>query len=108
MSEVAEQKRSRLPLALGIAIGLAIITTIVSVAIYHFAGFYKLDLSRPGFETERADIESNIEQSFDSTTPLTKEALDNILEDYDTRIDNLKSYGDFRDSPLSDDRLLQQ
>ena len=101
-------ERSQLPLALGIAIGASLVTTVVSVVIYNVTGFYKLDLSRPGYESERQNIEDRTEETFDTTSPLTKEALDSILHDFDTRVENLKSYGDFRESVLTDESLQIQ
>ncbi|HEU5187559.1 MAG TPA: hypothetical protein VFT87_03580 [Candidatus Saccharimonadales bacterium] len=106
MTPVEQSERSQLPVALGIAVGIALVMTVVSVAIYQVAGFYELDLSRPGYETVRADIDDSVEESYDTTSPLTKEALDEILSTFDTRIENLKSYGDFGGDGLSDDRLL--
>lgn len=104
--EVEKPKRSQLPLALGIATVIAIIMTVISVSIYNLAGFYKLDLSRPGYETERGDIENTIEEPYDTTSPLTKEALDDVLHTLDSRVENLKSYGDFRSDALNDENLL--
>lgn len=108
MTDVVEepQRRSQLPLALGIAIGIAVVMTVLSVSIYYFAGFYKLDLSRPGFEAQRADIDNTVEATFDTTGPLTTEVLAEVLKDFDTRVNNLNTYSDFNDQVLRDEDLL--
>lgn len=101
------QKRSKLPIALGIAAVVAIIMTIISVAIYNIAGFYKLDLSRPGYEIEREDVFSNeATQSYDSTSPLSAKALSEVLAEFDERVSNLNGYGDFSNDALSDTNVL--
>lgn len=101
-----KSERSQLPVALSIAVGIAVVMTVVSAAIYQVAGFYELDLSRPGYETVRADVEDAIEEPYDTSSPLTAEALDQVLQTFDERVENLKSQGDFGSDALSDEKLL--
>jgi flagellar basal body-associated protein FliL len=97
---------SRLPLALGIAIVVALVLTVVSVAIYSRNGSSKLDLSRPGYERERQEVrQTEPQKTYDTTSPVTKGAIDEFLTEYDQRIKDLSQYGDFRDQPLSDSEL---
>lgn len=101
------QKRSKLPIALGIAALVALVMTVISVAIYNIAGFYKLDLSRPGYEIEREDVFSNeATQTYDSTSPLSSDALSDVLTEFDERVSNLNGYGDFTNDALSDENVL--
>lgn len=100
-------KRSKLPLALGLAVAVTIVMTIVSVSIYTFAGFYKLDLSRPGYEIEREDVFTNeATQSYDSTSPLSSDSVDKILKDFDNHVSDIDSYGDFSNDALSDENII--
>ncbi|HSE29186.1 MAG TPA: hypothetical protein VLA77_01200 [Candidatus Saccharimonadales bacterium] len=107
-SPVGEPKqKSKLPIALGLASLIAVSMTIISVAIYYFAGFYKLDLSRPGYEIEREDVfNSEGTQTYDSTSSLSAGAIDDILKEFDERNTSLDSYGDFNNDALSDENIL--
>jgi hypothetical protein len=102
----AVPQRSRLPVALAIAVVFALTTTVISVAIYTADGSYKLDLSRPGFEREREEVRANEPQkTYDTTGPVTNEAIEEFLREYDSRLDDLNQYGDFNDQPLKDQGL---
>jgi len=101
------RKRSKLPLALGTAIGMAVIMTLVSIVIYYLGGFNKLDLSRPGYEVEREDVSSSdAAPTYDTTSPLSADSLNKILDDFDTRARSVESYGDFNSNNLSDENVL--
>lgn len=109
-TENAAQKNRSLVVALAIAIGVAITMTCLSVGVYYAAGFYKLDLSRPGYEAEREDITSeSTQKTYDTASPVTSQAIDDFLTDYDRNINALNTYGDFRDTAaLSDESLSLQ
>lgn len=96
-------ERSRLPFALGLVIGIALLLTAISVSIYSLGGFSKLDLSRPGFERERGEVrQTETQKTYDTTSPVTRGAIDEFLKEYDERAKSLKEYGDFRDQALDD------
>lgn len=95
-------RKSKLPIALGLAVCFAITTTVASVIVYTVDGSYRLDLSRPGFETEREEVKTTESQkTYDTTSPVTETTVTDFLTEYDTRIKDLSEYGDFRDEPLS-------
>lgn len=99
-------ERSRLPFALGLVIAIALLLTTVSVSIYSFGGFSKLDLSRPGFERERSEVrQTETQKSYNTSGPVTRGAIDEFLKEYDQRATSLKEYGDFRDQALDDASL---
>lgn len=102
------KKVSRLPWALGLAVGIALLMTCLSVSVYYMAGFYKFDLSRPGFESERKDVtSSDTQKTYDTTTPVNAAALDSFLGEYDVNVNAMRAYSDFRDATsLSDSALL--
>lgn len=106
--EEGHNKPSRLPWALGLAVVVALVMTCLSVTIYYSAGFYKFDLSRPGFESERNDIAtSDTPKAYDTTTPVNSAAIDSFLVEYDANVNTMRAYGSFGDgSALSDKSLL--
>lgn len=104
MSRVPQAKR--LPIALGSAIAISLALTVISVELYSVGGFSKLDLSRPGFERERNQVSQGDQQKvYDTTSPVTKSAVDSFLGEYDGYTKSLKTVGDFRDQALEDSDL---
>ena len=96
----------KLPFALAGAIVLSLALMTVSVVWYTSDGSSKLDLSRPGYEQERAEVRtSDTQKSYDTTSPVTKAAIDDFLAEYDERDKELKSYGSFSDSVLDDNDI---
>lgn len=96
----------RLYAGLGAAILATLVLTLVSVTIYKIGGFYRYDLSRPGYEKERASLASfPTAVSLDTTSPVTKEAATTFLEDLDKHRHNLDAYNTFAEGGLSDEDL---
>ncbi len=96
----------KLPLALTGAIVLSIMLTIVSVAWYSLDGSAKLDLSRPGYERERSEVRTtDTQKTYDTTSPVTKSAVDDFLKEYDGRTKELSGYGNFGDGALDDNDI---
>ena len=98
----------KLGIALGCAVVVAVCLTVISILIYYGAGFYKFDLSRPGYEKERSQVTNDSDstpKNYDTTSPITSKALDDFLRDYDTGTTKAAAYGDFRDQSLSDTDL---
>ena len=106
--EDEHHKQSRLPWALGIAVVVAFAMTCLSVTVYYMAGFYKFDLSRPGYESERKNVTGgDTQKNYDTTTPVNAAALDAFLSEYDTNVNAMRTYGNFSDgTALSDKSLL--
>lgn len=109
MEGTIEKKNHNL-LLLGIGATLiAMITTGISILIYHYSGDIYLDRSRPGFLPDKEEIESQGEDTeylFSAEGPITKYDLDEYLKQFQEEIkdlDELKNpYGP---EPLSDDAL---
>jgi hypothetical protein len=98
--------KHRLPLALCIVVAAALGLVAMSVSLYYANGFYRYDLSRPGYEREREEISKpEPAKTYDTTSPVTRGAIDDFLEEFDIRVKDLKSFGDFRDTSLSDETL---
>lgn len=101
------KKPARLPWALGIAVVLALAMTCLSVTVYYVAGFYKFDLSRPGYESERKNVTSDDSQkTYDTTTPVNAAALDSFLVEYDANVNAMRAYSDFGDTAVLSDKSL--
>lgn len=99
--------RAKLPVALLLAVVAAVVMTLISVSIYYAAGFYKFDLSRPGYESERDDVVGdNLQRAYDTTSPINSDTLNVFLGEYDTNVDAVRAYGDFSDSDALNDRSL--
>ena len=98
--------KARLPVALTLAICFALTLTVISTSIYYMAGFYRFDLSRPGYEKERKElVKSAPQKSYDTTSPLTPAALDDFLKDLNSEVQERASFNDFRDPALADNEI---
>lgn len=88
---------------------IAIVTTGVSLVIYHNSGDIYLDRSRPGFLPDEEEAEEEkIEEDyvFSRSGKITAEVLDELLKNLDLEVQTIDSYNDqFNEGALSDDRL---
>ena len=100
-------KNNRNLLILGLlSVSIAVITTIVSLVVYHNSGDIYLDRSRPGFLPDESEVQSQPERSFvfSSSGPLTEADLDDYIQHFQEQInyiDDLES--PFSEYPLSDE-----
>ena len=80
--------------------------TVISLELYRRSGAMKLDMSRPGYEKVRTEVEkSSDDQPYDSSGALTDEALqdfENRIKKYRDELDNL---GQYDNSIISDESL---
>jgi len=101
----------KLPFALIIAICATLLLTLVSLTIYKVGGFYRYDLSRPGYEKERTEISTApADVSFNTTSPLSQQAVEDFLKPLDQHRKNFDAYNAFGSGGLSDEdlRLTEQ
>jgi hypothetical protein len=99
-------RRHKLTVALVIAISGTLVLTVISVSMYYVGGFYRYDLSRPGYEKERTEIaRPEPQKDYDTTSPVTKTTIDTFLQEFDDRQKDLKAYGDYQDASLTDEDL---
>ena len=99
-------RAKRLMLALLLAIGSTLVLTVVSLTIYKVGGFYRYDLSRPGYEKERKEISTApTDTSYDTTSPLSQQGVDAFLKSLDDHRKNLEAYNAFGNGGLSDEDL---
>lgn len=80
--------------------------TVISLELYRRSGAMKLDMSRPGYEKVRTEVEkSSDDQPYDSSGALTDDALqdfENRIKKYQDELDNLGQY----DNPIISDESL--
>ena len=85
---------------------IAGVMTVISLELYRRSGAMKLDMSRPGYEKVRTEVEkSSDDQPYDSSGALTDEALqdfENRIKKYRDELDNL---GQYDNSIISDESL---
>ena len=102
-------KGGRNLLLLGIASALiALVTTSISVIIYHRSGDIYLDRSRPGYlpDEEEIEAETGTKYTFQDTGLITEELLDEYLDHYTQTVEHVQQYADpFSSKALSDEAL---
>ena len=90
------------------ALIVAIITTSISLKIYHDTGDVYLDRSRPGFisDEEKHQTEENIKETFSEDGEIDAKVLDEYLQKLEQMRKKSDDYiKDFTTNPLSDDQL---
>lgn len=93
-------------MALGIALIAAFLMTCLSVYMYVRSGVSNIDLSRPGYEAVRKDIQSvDNSQDFSSSGPLDAQTVDQFNSLYVSQSKNLHSFDDFTKDVTSNDSL---
>ena len=91
-----------------VAILIALITTGISILVYHNSGDIYLDRSRPGFlpDEEEVEEETREDYKFSENDALSQDAIDNYLKHYQEALENLdKIESPFNAEPLSNKAL---
>ena len=91
-----------------ISIVIAIVTTVVSLIIYHKSGDIYLDRSRPGFLPDEEEVTTKPETtySFPSSGTLTDGVLDDYILHFEEAIEIIDDlHSPFSETPLSDESL---
>lgn len=93
-----------------IAVVVAVITSGVSLLIYHNSGDIYLDRSRPGFLPDEEEIEEENndddeeDYKFDKTGPIDLTVLEKYLEELQAEVDAVNAYEKpFEEKVLSDE-----
>ena len=87
---------------------VALITTAISVYVYHASGDIYLDRSRPGFLPDEKEVESNLKEDykFSENDEVNNENLENFLKNYKEVLDDLDRVSNpFDGKPLSNESL---
>lgn len=109
-TEVQEESRwshYRLQIMVASAIIIALIMTVVSMAIYNWSGAAQLDLSRPGYESvsDQVDKETSITE-YSASGPLTEETIQEFIELYTKQAEKATAVDAFNGDPLNPEVLL--
>ena len=104
-----KNKDSKNLLILGVlSISIALITTIVSLVIYHNSGDIYLDRSRPGFLPDEAEVEQKPQTTytFDSSGDITVPVLNDYIDHFEEAVEVIDELeAPFSEVPLSDESL---
>lgn len=89
-----------------LCVAIALVMTLISLELYRRSGAIKLDMSRPGYEAVRTEVEkSSDDQPYDSSGPLNDSAINDFedrIKKYQSELDELGTYDN---SIISDDSL---
>lgn len=85
---------------------IAFVMTMISLQLYRHSGAMRLDMSRPGYESVRSEVEkSRDDQPYSATGELNEAAID----DFNNRVDHykqeLENLGTYDNSIISDENL---
>ncbi|MDR0957545.1 MAG: hypothetical protein LBM09_03165 [Candidatus Nomurabacteria bacterium] len=107
MNRVIEwRKEHRLSVFVIIVLAITFIMTATSLWIYRNSGAYRFDLSRPGYEDVRGDIQNDVEEVPFSTSGAVDEATIRDFQDrYNKITDRLDKMNDFNQDALTDENL---
>lgn len=107
---LAQSPHSKNLLILGIlSISIAVITTIVSLVLYHNSGDIYLDRSRPGFLPDKEEVEQqppDLTYSLNTSGPLDEQTLNSYIENFENTVEAIDDLEKpFSPTPLSDESL---
>ena len=109
MEEKTVEKKRNLVILGVVSVLIAIVTTGISLAIYHISGDIYLDRSRPGFLPDEKEIQEEPvveEYNFSKSGKLTKEIIEEYLEKLGLEVKALDEYEKpFGGEGLSDEVL---
>ena len=90
-----------------ISVAIAMMTTGVSLYIYHKSGDIYIDRSRPGFLPEKGEEKPIAEEyKFNDSGIVTEEVLDEYLKHFDKITEELEAFTDpFSAKTISDETL---
>lgn len=92
-----------------IAVVIPLITTSISLYVYHQSGDIYLDRSRPGFLPDKKETEEKEEQkdySFPDSGKITEKTLNEYLKNFNEDTNDLRKMSSpYSDAPLTNDSL---
>jgi len=97
--------RHRFPFAIGAVVIISILMTAVSLSLYVTSGTARLDLSRPGYESVRQDVQQSPGETYNSDGPVNEAALNEFDQLLQKRRTNLDALGGFEDTTIDDESL---
>jgi len=87
------------------ALLISVLLTMISMALYISSGASRLDLSRPGYEKVRIEVQHGDEEQFSSTGPMNSAVAEEFQVKLDKHRATLDKLGRFDSTALDDDQL---
>ncbi len=100
----AAVRRHRMSAAIAGIVAIAIVMTLVNMSLYYSGGTAFIDLSRPGLEKERQQVQSNSQkdEKFSNSGAIDEKVLAEFQKQYDKSRGTLNQLGKYDDQGLSD------
>lgn len=113
MNELSDQPgvakpwyRSELFLFIGGSLIMAFVLVLIGMALYESSGAAQLDLSRPGYNLVRSEVnQSNAFEGFPADGPVTRDVLDEFQELYEKQVKPVTGKDAFSSAVLDDSAL---
>jgi len=94
--------RHRFSLLLIITVSIALVLTVISMAIYNSSGAAQLDLSRPGYRSVSDQVDSGTTiDGFSATGPVNVDTIKEFMKLYDEQANKAKAVDAFSGDPLN-------
>ena len=91
---------------IALCVAVASVMTLISLELYRRSGAIKLDMSRPGYEKVRTEVEkSEDDQPFSSSGELNSAAIQDFQRRVKKYQNELKDLGSFDNGNINDDDL---
>ena len=96
----------RLPIAIGLAVVVALLMTTISISLYIRSGASRLDLSRPGYEAVRKQVTASEDDDVLSATgPMDVKTVDTFQTMFNKRRFTLDKLDPFAPSVIDDNSI---
>lgn len=104
--ELSFWDKHRLSLLLILTVVIALVLTVVSMALYTNSGSAQLDLSRPGYRSisDQVDSGGSIDE-YGAFGPVNEQTIQEFIELYDKQADKAKAVDAFNGDPLNPELL---
>ena len=107
--ETPKKKNYNLVILGVISIAIAVLTTSVSVILYHRSGDIYLDRSRPGFLPDESEVDRTPPTTtyrFSDNGPIDSTVYDEYIENFEKALDQIDDLDSpFSETPLTDESL---
>lgn len=99
-------QQHRFLMLIGGAILISLAMVSIALYVYYSSGAFQLDLSRPGYQSVRDEIDySSRDDSFSTSGPLDKEAFEEFRGLYKEQTEDARKTNGFSPEALSDQAL---
>ncbi len=89
-------------LLIGMTMVIAMVMIVVAMFLYDQSGAAQIDLSRPGYERVRAEMDTRKIEEYNSTGPLDEASVIDFKQLFDKEYEQIQDVDVFGGDPLSD------